>query len=433
MPKEFWSGDDGQSAEDIMGQRSATENEQSARAKMSGKSGVADALRKLGAGDMDLEQLMRMGGSGIEKDELRQKALTDAISGRRLAGEAVRGDDVSGLLYGQEGLAQQLAGEGRRLAGEGGQFQPEDNEAFGQASDSIARMAAQRESDLANSMAGRGFGQAGSGAAGAAFSGLAGNKFEQLARAQTSIADQRKQRQLQQLQENRRMQAQLGQQYGQELGSQFQRGQQNRGMEMSQREAQREADMRNRIAQQSQLNEAFSQKAQTKRKGFFQNLGDAFTSGFSKGVARLGQDSTPGGAVEGVSSIFGGGSGGGGGEEGGGGGGGGAGAGLMAMFSDENAKEDIRYSSDEVADLFRALNPATFEYKDPEAMGAGEGPRAGIMAQDMEAAGPLGEGMVHDTEQGKMLDSNALLSALMAQASGLQQEVDSLKKKKGKA
>lgn len=397
MPKEFWVGDDGKSAEDLTGKRSKTEKEQAQRAGISGKSGVAQALQKLGSGEMSLDDFMNVAGkSGISQDQLRQIGLTDAISGRNAAGEALRSDPMGANLYGEEGLANQLSSEGRRLAGEGGQLQAEDFDAYGQASDNIARLAGQRESDIANSLASRGMGQSGSGAAGAAFSGAAGNKFEQLQQAQFQIADQRKQRQIQQLQENRRMQAQLGSQYEQGLGNQFNRAVNARQMGQDQRTTQQQADMTNRNSQQAQLNEAFAQQQATKRKGFFQNVGDAVTGGISEGLGFM-----AGGGADDVTGAL--------------------------LGSDERNKENISFSGEEVAELFRAMKPATFEYSDDSVEGAGPGPRAGVMAQDIEASGELGENMVAETDQGKMLDKDSILSALMAEVASQRKELDSLK------
>lgn len=415
MPKEFWAGNDGISAEDITGQRSAMEGEQSTRAGVAGRSGIANALRQLGSGQMSLEDFMAKGEDGAVQDQLRQLGLTDAMSGRRLAGEAVRGDPTSNLLFGEQGLAQDLSAEGKRLAETGGRMTASDEEAFGQASDRIARLAAQQEQGLAQQLAGRGFGRGASGVAGAAFSGLQGNKFEQLARAQQQIASDRKEKQLQQLQENRRMQAQLGQQYGQELGAQFGRAQSARQMGQQERQTQAQSDMQNRAMQQQQLNEQFAQKQQTARKGFFRNMGDALTSGMSEGLAFM-----SGGGIDDVAGAFAGGM------------GKAAGSGMM---SDENNKEDVSFSAKEVSDLFRAMQPASFEYSEEVAdlPGAGRGRRLGVMAQDVESAGPVGESMVMETPAGKMLDKDALLSALLAQGANLQKEVDQVKGRRRKA
>jgi hypothetical protein len=94
-------------------------------------------------------------------------------------------------IFGQGGAMQGAAQDAERLRNTGFSLQPQDYQAYGQASNELARLFGSQESDLANSLANRGFGNAASGTAGAAFTGLQGNKNEQLARAQMGIANAR--------------------------------------------------------------------------------------------------------------------------------------------------------------------------------------------------------------------------------------------------
>lgn len=70
-------------------------------------------------------------------------------------------------------------------------YQASDYDALAQAQDAITRQAATQENQLAASLAARGLGAAGSGASTQLFSGLQGNKFEQLRQSQQQIGQQR--------------------------------------------------------------------------------------------------------------------------------------------------------------------------------------------------------------------------------------------------
>jgi hypothetical protein len=145
------------------------------------------------------------------------------------ASQFVQDDPVLGRLFGKEGLqADTLAdldkarGEESRLSSQGYKLQPEDFEAYGQASGDIARLFGQSEQDLSQSLAARGLSQAPSGAAAREFSGLQGNKMEMLAKAQTNIADQRMKNTMDRLNSTRNFMSQLGNQSTQlgQLGNQ---------------------------------------------------------------------------------------------------------------------------------------------------------------------------------------------------------------------
>lgn len=131
-------------------------------------------------------------------------------------------------LYGAGGLNDRLSDEEQKLASQGFSLTPEDRSSYGQTSGDIARQFGQQEQDVSKSLAKRGLASAGSGAAGAAYSGLAGNKNEMLAKAQTDIAQKRYQDTMSRLQSVRNQMQSLGvagQQLtnamtGQRLGSQ---------------------------------------------------------------------------------------------------------------------------------------------------------------------------------------------------------------------
>jgi len=115
-------------------------------------------------------------------------------------------------VFGQGGLQSQLASENADLSSRGYSLQQPDYEAYGQASGDIARQFGQQEQDVSQSLARRGLGGGSSGAAGAAFSGLAGNKNEMLAKAQTNIAQKRMADTTQRLNNTRSMMSSLANQ-----------------------------------------------------------------------------------------------------------------------------------------------------------------------------------------------------------------------------
>lgn len=265
----------------------------------------------------EIQQLQQ--APGIEEAQLRQELLTDPIAGRRAASEQVLADPVLSQLFGQgdDTLMSRLQADEQRLGAEdvetaerlknlretGFGMQQQDHEAFGQAAGDITRRAGQQQQQLAQSLAARGFGGAGSGMAGAGFSGIAGNKFERLAKAQTDIADRRYQRNMQRIQQNmqqqaatrgaqqagRGMQMGLGQQYGQELGSQF--GRAMAGREMGARERGQAAGQAfgQRGAEQQQANMAFMQREMTRPKNFGEVMGEGLGTifgGFTGGLGK---------------------------------------------------------------------------------------------------------------------------------------------------
>lgn len=160
------------------------------------------AVGTLGGSELALKAGEKLGlklggeeGAYVTPEE-QQKGLYNAFASDydNQMGLADKGVQQSGLtkdLYGDGGLQSQLAAEQRQLSGQGFALTPEDMTAYGQASGDIARQFGQQEQDVSKSLARRGLGGASSGAAGAAFSGLAGNKNEMLAKAQTDIAQKR--------------------------------------------------------------------------------------------------------------------------------------------------------------------------------------------------------------------------------------------------
>jgi hypothetical protein len=97
-----------------------------------------------------------------------------------------------------------------------------------------------------------------------------------------------------------------------------------------------------------------------------------------------------------------------------------AGAGIM--YSDERLKTGVRDAGGEMDALLDALHPKTYRYKDKR---HGAGPRAGILAQDLERS-VAGRRIVKDGPEGKALDVHMAVSAALAGAARLNERVRKL-------
>ncbi len=82
------------------------------------------------------------------------------------------------------------------------------------------------------------------------------------------------------------------------------------------------------------------------------------------------------------------------------------------MLSDEDMKKDIKKTTGELRKLLNNLESYTYRYKDKADQP--EGVHAGIMAQELEEAGPLGANLVVDTPEGKKVDTTQGFGTMMA-------------------
>lgn len=162
---------------------------------------------KLGLG-LDDEQ-----GAYATPEQKQQKQYQDYMANYdKNMGEATKGVQEGAMtkgLFGEGGLQSQLGTEGSDLASRGYSLTQGDREAYGQTAGDVSRMFGQQDQAATAQLARRGLGAGASGAAGAQFSGIQGNKNEMLAQAQTSIAQKRMADTNQRLQQNRVMQSQL--------------------------------------------------------------------------------------------------------------------------------------------------------------------------------------------------------------------------------
>lgn len=116
---------------------------------------------------------------------------TDPLTGTKFATEQVQNNPLLSGMFGAGGMQDRMGAEEKDLSTRGYSLKPEDYEAYGQASDNIARMFGGQEQSISQALASRGLAAGGSGGAGTAYSGMMGNKFEQLASNQRQIAQQR--------------------------------------------------------------------------------------------------------------------------------------------------------------------------------------------------------------------------------------------------
>ncbi len=186
-----------------------------------GNSADQGEMRKYLEGGQSLNDLINVAGrSGSGSENWLGMLAENPLIGGRMATQEVQNNPILGSLFGKGGALESSLQKEQELQKQGFQLQPEDHEAYGQASGNIARLFGQQENQLAQSLANRGLGAAPSGAAGASFSGLAGNKNEQLARAQMQIANQRMQNTMNRISQQQQFASQLGGQAQNAINSQ---------------------------------------------------------------------------------------------------------------------------------------------------------------------------------------------------------------------
>ena len=97
--------------------------------------------------------------------------------------------------------------------------------------------------------------------------------------------------------------------------------------------------------------------------------------------------------------------------------------GSIAKMSDRNVKTDIEDGHRAAEEMLDAIDPYTFRYLE---LAHGEGEHLGVMAQDLEQS-RLGAEMVVETPDGKAIDVNKAVSALLGTVAYLHEEVARLR------
>jgi hypothetical protein len=237
---------------------------------------VKALIDQLQRGEISLSEAVARTSSPAELAAL----ASSPVGGSLVASQQVRTDPLSSGMFGDDGSLERAIAEERELAERGYSLQPEDYEAYGQASGDIARMFGQSEQSLAQALADRGLATADSGVARSEFSGLYGNKNEQLAGLQRQIANDRMEKNLQRLAQTRDFTARLGALGQDALNSAYSRnlsGAQQRTNTFAQAA---DADIGKYNAEQGAMQAAMESKLANKEMG----LGDALTKGIFSGV-----------------------------------------------------------------------------------------------------------------------------------------------------
>lgn len=190
-----------------------------------GSNQVQGAMQSYANGGMSLQDALAAAGNGMDKSgqqsAIWDKFQTDGVTGSKLASQQVQSNPILGKIFGQGGLQDRTLQEEQDLSKRGYSLQPEDYEAYGQASGQLANLFGQQEQGLAQSLADRGLASSSNGAAAAGYAGLQGNKFEQLAGLQRNIADNRMQMNLQRLTQTRQMLNQMTDQGTKAINDQY--------------------------------------------------------------------------------------------------------------------------------------------------------------------------------------------------------------------
>jgi hypothetical protein len=219
----------------------------------------------------DMEGLLNKLGYANQQVAGRDAIATGATTGTQFATGELQNNPLFAPMFGEGGLYLNEMANANRLSRQGFQLTPEDREAYGQVSGDVARLFGQQEQSAAQSLADRGLAASPSGAAGAMFSGIAGNKNEMLAKAQMQIANQRMQNTMQRIQMANQMTGQmqgaLQEQYGRQLQGK------------AAREGQMQAAAGMQMASNKDYNAANLDAAKFEQANKSMNIGDAISAG----------------------------------------------------------------------------------------------------------------------------------------------------------
>lgn len=250
--------------------------------------GLNRDLGSYALGNRDLASIL--GQYGSSAGSMSQLALSP-VSGRRLASDQVATDPILGAVFGSGGAMDRAFDEENALATTGYSLKNEDHDAYGQASDEIARMFGQQEQSLAQALASRGLAAGGGGAVNQQFANLYGNKSEQLAKAQKDIAQRRMEMNLQRLGQVRQYAAGLSGQANQAISGQQDAN--RAGVQQRQGMMQDKAnfDLNRWSGEQSALAKQAESKANAYVPGFF----DSVHAGANKGAGNFANSFMSGG------------------------------------------------------------------------------------------------------------------------------------------
>jgi len=220
-----------------------------------------------------------LNGGTLSADE-RTALASSPIYADMVASDQVRNDPLTSGLFGKGGSQDRALAEEKDLASRGYSLQPEDHEAYGQASGNIARLFGAQEQGLSRALASRGLAAGGSGAAAVQYSGLQGNKNEQLAASQRQIADNRMNNTVNRLQQVRSHINNLG-----TLGQKSKDSTADRNILGAEKQGNLAGNLANNEVDAFKAQEEANQASMTsKLQHKTQNIGDALSSGLYQGV-----------------------------------------------------------------------------------------------------------------------------------------------------
>lgn len=199
----------------------------------------------------------------------------------------VQNNSVLGQLFGKGGTLDRTNQEEQDLSKNGWSLKPEDMQAYGQASDNLAREFGSSGGSLAQALSDRGISN--SGAAGAAFSGLQGNKLEQLGQVQRQIANDRMNTNMQRLGQTRQFLSGLSGQASNDINQQYGRNMSGEQEKFNQAQGKNNAAYQRLNGLSDQSNANLMQRQQTQQQqgwaSALQGLGnDAETIGMSYAI-----------------------------------------------------------------------------------------------------------------------------------------------------
>jgi hypothetical protein len=102
---------------------------------------------------------------------------------------------------------------------------------------------------------------------------------------------------------------------------------------------------------------------------------------------------------------------------------------LLAKQPKKYSKGGIAESDFSPREFLNKIKPYSYEYKDSTLPGTSEGRTLGIMAQDLEKAGPVGQSMVKETPNGKVVDYGRGFSGILAAQADLNQRLNEIETK----
>ena len=174
----LFSGSDGERAKNLLSENQANRY---ANLMQHGKGikGLNDLQSQYAQGGLGLQDLMGKAGGAADQynleagqhgedaessknaylQNLQDQLATDPLTGSQMATDQVRGGLLSGT-FGHGGTLDRTGAEEQRLASSGFSLQPEDHEAYGQASGNIARLFGAQGNALSQNLADRGLASA---------------------------------------------------------------------------------------------------------------------------------------------------------------------------------------------------------------------------------------------------------------------------------